>query len=247
MLGKGDKQRTVPFGLPADLALGDWLVHGRPTLAGADSGDAVFLGRRGRRIDPRAVRTLVHRRTAAVDGAPEIAPHGLRHTAATHLLEGGADLRTVQELLGHASLATTQIYTHVSTERLAAVVPAGASAGVTGRDVPEIGEWGRPSGRCRPVRAMAVRHPAVSDLFSVGSDEGVVQGIRSTTGDIAGTVRRPQYPQSAGRCSPHRHGRRRGVIGSRNGIPGVRDDGHPYPAGGRMITNFAVPLYLRGV
>ena len=121
VLGKGDRQRTVPFGLPADRALGDWLVHGRPTLAGADSGDAVFLGRRGRRIDPRAVRTLVHRWTAAVDGAPEIAPHGLRHTAATHLLEGGADLRTVQELLGHASLATTQIYTHVSTERLAAV------------------------------------------------------------------------------------------------------------------------------
>ncbi|HOZ60299.1 MAG TPA: tyrosine recombinase XerC [Nakamurella multipartita] len=121
VLGKGNKQRTVPFGLPADRALGDWLDRGRPVLADDGSGAAVFLGRRGRRIDPRAVRTLVHRRTAAVDGAPEIAPHGLRHTAATHLLEGGADLRTVQELLGHASLATTQIYTHVSTERLAAI------------------------------------------------------------------------------------------------------------------------------
>jgi integrase/recombinase XerC len=121
VLGKGDKQRTVPFGLPADRALGKWLASGRPVLAGTDSGDAVFLGRRGRRIDQRAVRTLVHRRTAAVDGAPEIAPHGLRHSAATHLLEGGADLRTVQELLGHASLATTQIYTHVSAERLTAV------------------------------------------------------------------------------------------------------------------------------
>jgi len=121
VLGKGSKERTVPFGLPADTAIGVWLDHGRGWLLTPDSGHAMFLGRRGRRMDPRAVRTLVHQRTAAVDGAPELAPHGLRHTAATHLLAGGADLRTVQEMLGHASLATTQIYTHVSAERLTAV------------------------------------------------------------------------------------------------------------------------------
>ncbi len=121
VLGKGNKQRTVPFGVPADRALGAWLDRGRDVLRSNESGPALFVGRRGRRIDPRAVRTLVHARTAAVPGAPELAPHGLRHSAATHLLEGGADLRTVQELLGHASLATTQLYTHVSAERLSAV------------------------------------------------------------------------------------------------------------------------------
>jgi integrase/recombinase XerC len=121
VLGKGAKERVVPFGLPADAAIGAWLERGRALLRTDESGGALFLGIRGGRMDPRAVRTLVHRRTAAVGGSPELAPHGLRHTAATHLLEGGADLRTVQEMLGHASLATTQIYTHVSTERLAAV------------------------------------------------------------------------------------------------------------------------------
>ncbi len=121
VLGKGSKERSVPFGVPADRAIGAWLEQGRAVLVTPESGPALFVGRRGRRMDPRAVRTLVHQRSAAVDGAPDIGPHGLRHSAATHLLAGGADLRTVQELLGHASLATTQIYTHVSAERLTAV------------------------------------------------------------------------------------------------------------------------------
>lgn len=118
VLGKGRKERAAPYGAPAASALDIWLTRGRPALARPDSGPALFLGVRGRRIDPREVRRLVHRTVAAVAGAPDIGPHGLRHTAATHLLEGGADLRSVQELLGHASLATTQLYTHVSTDRL---------------------------------------------------------------------------------------------------------------------------------
>ncbi|WP_139982199.1 tyrosine recombinase XerC [Nocardioides litoris] len=118
VLGKGRKERTVPFGRPAGRALDSWVRRGRPLLATDGAGPALFLGARGRRIDQRAVRTLVHRRIAEVPGAPDIGPHGLRHTAATHLLEGGADLRSVQELLGHASLATTQRYTHVTTDRL---------------------------------------------------------------------------------------------------------------------------------
>jgi integrase/recombinase XerC len=116
--GKGSKERTVPFGAPAERALEDWLRRGRPALATAESGPALFLGQRGRRIDPRTVRRLVHQYLGGLAAVPDVGPHGLRHTAATHLLEGGADLRTVQELLGHASLATTQIYTHVSVERL---------------------------------------------------------------------------------------------------------------------------------
>jgi len=118
VLGKGRKERMVPFGLPAARALDRWLASGRPALRVEGAAGALFVGARGRRIDQRAVRTLVHRRIADVPGAPDISPHGLRHTAATHLLEGGADLRSVQELLGHASLATTQLYTHVTTDRL---------------------------------------------------------------------------------------------------------------------------------
>lgn len=118
--GKGAKERTVPYGAPAAAALDAWLQAGRPVLARPGSGPALFVGARGGRIDPRTVRKLVHEHLRAVPGGPDFGPHGLRHTAATHLLEGGADLRSVQELLGHATLATTQIYTHVSAERLKA-------------------------------------------------------------------------------------------------------------------------------
>lgn len=113
--GKGNKQRVVPFGDAAHDALCAWLETGRPQLAGDT--DAVFVGTRGGRIDPRQVRRVVER-AAQVTGTPGLTPHGLRHSAATHLLEGGADLRIVQELLGHSSLQTTQVYTHVSAQRL---------------------------------------------------------------------------------------------------------------------------------
>ena len=118
VLGKGAKERVVPFGIPAGRAVARWHKDGRPELAAKMSASALFLGVRGRRIDPRTARRVVHARIANAWPVPDMGPHGLRHTAATHMLEGGADLRSVQEMLGHSSLATTQIYTHVSIERL---------------------------------------------------------------------------------------------------------------------------------
>ncbi|MCX6450950.1 MAG: tyrosine recombinase XerC [Actinobacteria bacterium] len=116
VLGKGNKERVVPIGIPAVKALQNWLSEGRPQIANESSTNAIFLGLRGKRIDQRTVREVVYEAMAAIGS--HMSPHGLRHTAATHLLEGGADLRTVQEILGHSSLATTQIYTHVSPQRL---------------------------------------------------------------------------------------------------------------------------------
>src|ERR1700728_2901398 len=117
VLGKGRKERVVPVGVPAVRAVGRWAEAGRPVLATERSGTAFFLGARGGRLDPRTARRIVH---ALLRAAHDAGPHAIRHTAATHLLEGGADLRSVQEILGHASPATTQIYTHVSAERLKA-------------------------------------------------------------------------------------------------------------------------------
>ena len=118
VLGKGNKERVIPMGKPAIKAVQVWLKSGREELVSAQSELAVFLGARGKRIDQRTVRTVVYEALSAIEGIERMGPHALRHSAATHLLEGGADLRTVQEILGHASLATTQIYTHVSTQRL---------------------------------------------------------------------------------------------------------------------------------
>jgi integrase/recombinase XerC len=119
VLGKGGRERAVPYGVPAQRALDGWLGRGRPALAGPDSGGALLLGARGGRLNPTTARRIVAG-YAERAGLPRTSPHGLRHSAATHLLEGGADLRAVQELLGHSSLASTQIYTHVSVERLRA-------------------------------------------------------------------------------------------------------------------------------
>ncbi|MFD6564902.1 tyrosine recombinase XerC [Micromonospora profundi] len=119
VFGKGGRERSVPYGVPAQRALDDWLRRGRPALVGDHSGNALLLGARGGRLNPTTARQVVGAYAEAA-GLPRTSPHGLRHSAATHLLEGGADLRAVQELLGHSSLASTQIYTHVSVERLRA-------------------------------------------------------------------------------------------------------------------------------
>lgn len=117
VLGKGDKERVVPFGVPAARAVRRWLDVGRPPLVTERSGAALLVGDRGGRWGQRQVREAVHR-LAALAGVDDVAPHDLRHSAATHLLAGGSDLRSVQEILGHSSLATTQRYTHVTAERL---------------------------------------------------------------------------------------------------------------------------------
>jgi len=118
VIGKGNKERSIPLGNPAMKALQQWLSQGRPALIKSGSEQGVFLGARGKRIDQRTIRTVVYQALQALEGVERMGPHALRHSAATHLLEGGADLRTVQEILGHASLATTQLYTHVSAARL---------------------------------------------------------------------------------------------------------------------------------
>lgn len=118
LFGKGSKERSVPLGRPGLAAVHAWLSDGRPLLATVSSGPALLLGERGKRLGVRTARRIVHERLQAADGSIDLGPHGLRHSAATHLLQGGADLRSVQEILGHATLGTTQIYTHVTPQRL---------------------------------------------------------------------------------------------------------------------------------
>jgi integrase/recombinase XerC len=116
VIGKGNKQRAIPIGIPALKALDRWLDEARPTFQNENSGQAIFIGARGKRIDPRLAREVIYKITGEV--GVKVSPHSIRHTAATHLLDNGADLRDVQEILGHSSIATTQIYTHLSSEKL---------------------------------------------------------------------------------------------------------------------------------
>ncbi len=116
VIGKGNKERVVPLGIPAIKSLSKWINEGRKEFANQDSNNAIFIGTRGKRIDQRAAREVVYQITEKLGF--KVSPHALRHTAATHLLDHGADLRDVQEILGHSSIATTQIYTHLSTEKL---------------------------------------------------------------------------------------------------------------------------------
>jgi integrase/recombinase XerC len=118
VMGKGSKERVVPLGQPALTAVDNWINKGRAELVSEASGSALFIGSRGKRIDQRVARSVVYQAMEAIGSDKKLGPHTLRHSAATQLLEGGADLRTVQEILGHSSLATTQIYTHVSQERI---------------------------------------------------------------------------------------------------------------------------------
>jgi integrase/recombinase XerC len=122
VLGKGAKERIVPVGMPALDAVARWREEGRPVLAGQSSHQALFLGVRGGRLGDRAVRTMIDKEARRAGISAHVTPHTMRHSAATHMLEGGADLRSVQDFLGHSSLATTQIYTHVSAERLRATI-----------------------------------------------------------------------------------------------------------------------------
>jgi integrase/recombinase XerD len=116
--GKGNKTRIIPLGVMAQQAIEHYLAHSRPTLVKKRTGSQVFLSIRGGALSPDRVREIVKERAAAAGIAQNVYPHLLRHSFATHLLEGGADLRVIQELLGHADIATTQIYTHVDQERL---------------------------------------------------------------------------------------------------------------------------------
>ncbi|OUV00022.1 MAG: hypothetical protein CBC37_05535 [Acidimicrobiaceae bacterium TMED77] len=117
VVGKGNKERLIPLSEKSVIAINSWISHGRTEMLGAaDDNDFVFLNLRGKPISPRDIRRLIDRRSLT-----PVNPHALRHTFATHLLDGGADLREVQELLGHADLSSTQIYTHVSKDRLRSV------------------------------------------------------------------------------------------------------------------------------